>query len=286
MLARAQPLLGTLVEIKLIAGDHDTELLASNAAFAEIAEIHHLMSFHEPESDISRLNCNGSRCPVQVDPRTFEVLLIAQQLSNASNGMFDCTVGAHLIALGFLPAPGCRNLPVKDASYRDVILLEDHRVQFSRSLRIDLGGIAKGYAVDRAIQVLREHGIHSACVNAGGDIRVIGDHPWPVSVRLPYDQSRVSRLSRFQDAAIATTAGYYSEKIVDGVTVSPLIDPRTGYSHIHNYSVSVIASSCVYADGLTKIIWLTGDEHHPLLRQFHARAFIMKEKQEKIYAVA
>ncbi|HTT07268.1 MAG TPA: FAD:protein FMN transferase [Gammaproteobacteria bacterium] len=273
MLVRARPLLGTIVEIRAAGRDAESGSRAVTAAFEAIAQVHQLMSFHEPESDVSRMNRFAHRETVKVDPRTWEVLTCALQLSRQSKGLFDCTIASRLMQLGYLPAvPGL--YANDDVTYADLELLDDYRVHFLRPLTIDLGGIAKGYAVDRAIKQLQMHGIEAACVNAGGDLRVIGDRDWPVGIRLPDDPRRAFSAIKIRDEAVATTANYFSTRIKNGVTISPLIDRRTGMCRVEDQSVSVIAHSCMLADALTKIVWLSDNHEHPLLSRYGARAIM------------
>ena len=143
-----------------------------DAAFEAVASVHRLMSFHEPDSDVSRLNRLASVHPVSVDPWTYEVLRIAVELHFRSRGAFDITIAPDLQALGLLPGLGEGSRDVPEArSANQVELLGDKMVRFAGpGIRIDLGGIAKGFAVDRALDALRGFGIVNGLVNAGGDL--------------------------------------------------------------------------------------------------------------------
>ena len=185
---RARPLLGTFVEIAVTnAGSGDADV-AIDAAFDAVAEIHRLMSFHDPDSDVSRLNRNGSTQAVIVNRRTYQVLQMAIDLHRRSNGLFDIAVAAALQRLGLLPGPwsAMPSNPMERATAEMIELLPKRRVRFRHpQLQIDLGGIAKGYAVDRATEVLRGHGIESGVVNAGGDLSVFGTGAHVVHLRDP-----------------------------------------------------------------------------------------------------
>src|SRR6266851_1934957 len=174
---RARPLLGTLVEITVGGSTPPRAAPAIEAAFAAVERVHRLMSFHEAASDVSRLNRCAAREPVAVDPWTFAVLRESLELSRISDGAFDVTVGSELVRWELLPPPGEAG-PSKGegaGSWADLELLPLRRVRFRRPLIIDLGGIAQGFAVDRAIEPLRTAGMPWAVVNAGGDLRVFGD---------------------------------------------------------------------------------------------------------------
>ncbi len=178
---RARPLLGTIVEIQA-SGNDAVSARAISAGFAAIEKVHRLMSFHEPQSDVSRLNFGANRCVIKVHPWTWKVLKTAQRLSSASDGVFDITVAPTLAAWGFLPQSGQKD---PDATWRDIFLEENCGVRFARNLSIDLGGIAKGFAVDRAVEAMRRNGVRRGFVNAGGDVRVFGRNKHIVQLRHP-----------------------------------------------------------------------------------------------------
>ena len=182
---RARPLLGTLVEITARGGAAPRVAEAVDAAFAAIAAVHRLMSFHDRASDVTRLNRCAARTPVRVHAWTFAVLREAQEVAQASAGLFDVTVASVLTRHRLLPGTPGAPVPHRSASFRDIRLLPGLRVRFSRPLLLDLGGIAKGFAVDRAIDCLRAAGVCSGVVNAGGDLRCFGPVPHRVHVRDP-----------------------------------------------------------------------------------------------------
>ena len=151
-LRRAQPLLGTYVEIRGRAQDELCVRRGLQAGFAAIAYVHRLMSFHDASSDVSRLNRDGFHKAVSVDEWTWRVLSHAQKFAESSGGAFDVTIAPLLSKWGYLP----RGQPADEsASFRDVILESRCRVRFRKPLSLDLGGIAKGFAVDRAVESLR-----------------------------------------------------------------------------------------------------------------------------------
>ncbi len=154
-------------------------------------------------------------------------------------------------------------------------LLPGNRVRFHRPLQIDLGGIAKGFAVDQAIAALRSDGASSGCVNAGGDLRVFGPTPSLIHVRHPLRPGETMPLVRLADAALATSAGYHSRKRRHGRWLTPLVDPRDGRPCTECVSVSVQAPSCLIADALTKVLMILGDASLPILRQHAATGFIL-----------
>jgi thiamine biosynthesis lipoprotein len=140
---------------------------------------------------------------------------------------------------------------------------------------IDLGGIAKGYAVDAAVAALQTKGVQSACVNAGGDLRVLGDVPFDISVRDPRDPVAMALSIPIRNGALATSGAYFSRQHIDGELRSALIDGRNAAALTDEFSVSVEAPTCMIADALTKVVAATRDREHPLLARYEARARII-----------
>jgi len=281
---RARPLLGTIVEIAVAntapAGAADASTEASTeaafcAAFGVVERVHRLMSFHEPSSDVSRINAAAPGVEVDVDPSTFEVLARAIELGEASGGAFDITIAPALVRRGFLPRPAARAADPA-ASFRDLLLRRPAAVCWRRPGWIDLGGIAKGYAVDRAIDALRARGVPSALVNAGGDLRCFGAAQ-PIHVPLPGKEGRYVALGMLDDAAIATSSGTYTARWIEGRRRDPLADRTIADCIAWAGSVSVAAPDCTTADALTKIVGLDPQRAPALLARLGAQASILSE---------
>ncbi len=269
---RARPLLGTLVEIAA-EGDGADLPAAIEAAFAAIAAVQRLMSFHDPDSDVSRINAAAAGDAVTIDAQTFQVLRCARQISERSDGVFDVTVAPVLVDGGFLPP--CRGGTKLDAAgYRDLDLLPGRRTRWCRKGWIDLGGIAKGYAVDCAVAALAARGVASGVVNAGGDLRCFGE-PQPVHVRHPDEPTALIALGWLADAALAGSAGYFSSVERRGRTIDPLVDPRERCCKRWDGSVSVVAPDAMTADALTKVVRLAPDRAPEILAHFGAQAIVV-----------
>ncbi|TWB23724.1 thiamine biosynthesis lipoprotein [Nitrospirillum amazonense] len=269
---RARPLLGTLVEVRIDACDssHGGGVEAAlAAAFAAVTQVQALMSFHDPDSELSRLNRLGHRLPVSLHPWTADVLRRAQALHRATGGLFDPAVAPALAALDFLPAPLAA--APRGGSIADLVV-GDGVACGVRPLWLDLGGIAKGYAVDRAVDALRMRGVRAGAVNAGGDLRLFGATPQPVVVRDPVDPARHWSLGEFRDIAIATSAGYYAARSTADGLVMPIIDPRDNRAVAVGPSVTVLADECATADALTKAVMLSGTPSPAWLQDFGAQA--------------
>lgn len=259
-ISRCKPLLGTYVRLTLTAdAARDTLLAMSVRAFARIQRVERLMSFHDPDSELSRLNRLAHRRPCPVSAETAAVLRQAQRLSRASHGLFDISIAPALIRQGLLPAI---NADIDEsANWRD-LRLENGRVSFAKKMLIDLGGIAKGYAVDQAMSVLSDD--VDAVINAGGDIRMNRWRDKTVSIRYAASGHDQTVEAPMRAAAIASSASYY----LNGK--SAIIAPGQRQAPASPYVYSVFASNCMLADALTKIAFLSGGRHD-LIRASGAR---------------
>lgn len=270
-LRRARPLLGTIVGIQA-TGPHENVLRpAISAAFAEVARLHGLMSFHEPGSDVYRLNSEARHGPVEVAPETYQVLETAAALHAASCGLFDISIAAALVARRQLPDLHYQRANDTRVSAREIELLPDCRVRFARPLLIDLGGIAKGYVVDRAITLLSRHPeVKSALINAGGDIRVTGLAHERIHIRHPLVGSGLLPSIRLHDAAIASSAadGMRPREARQGPHANPL-RPDAPPRHA---AVSVVSPTCMLADALTKVLMAGGREGIDVVSAFGSAA--------------
>jgi FAD:protein FMN transferase len=245
---RARPLLGTFVEIAVRAPNETVLRRAIAVGFIAVAEVQRLMNRHDPTSELSRLNREAVRSKVALHGWTLEVLRAAQKFAEESHGAFDVTTGSA-------------------GSWRDVAIDENGRVSFRQPLTIDLGGIAKGFAVDRAVEALKKAGAISGIVNAGGDLRVFGDNSQAIQVRHPVDPGRAAGTVHLRNRALATSASYFAPA---------LFDRRTGQALADEISVTVAAPDCLTADALTKIALALREEARVLLIRHGAEAFLLE----------
>jgi thiamine biosynthesis lipoprotein len=262
-------IMGTRCAVQLWAEDTAAGEASIEAVFAEMRRIDALMSTYKPDSEVSRVNASAATAPMAISAELFALLETSQQYSRLSNGAFDITYAS----VGYLYDYRARQRP-DDASIAAALPGVDFRqlrldpvrrtVAFGRpGMRIDLGGIAKGHAVDRGIEVLRSRGVARAMVNAGGDTRVIGDRfgqPWVIGIRHPDRSEEVVLRIPLVDAAFSTSGDY--ERFFDegGVRYHHILDPKTGESPHSARSVTVIASTATRTDGLTKSVFILGPE--------------------------
>jgi len=271
---RARPLLGTFVEVAVFAAGPNGHA-AIDAAFAAVAKVHRLMSFHDPDSDISRLNREASARAVTVDPWTFEVLQTAVELHGRSNGAFDVAVAPALQELGLLPRHEDRVSPHRSRCGA-IELRPACAVRFrDPCIRIDLGGIAKGFAVDRAVEVLRQSGAAGGLVNAGGDLAAFGPMSHAIHLRDPRDARIVMGEVAVTDGALASSGGGLDPFFSWQVAAPRILDPRTGRPPRSVVGAAVRAPSCMVADALTKIVMIEGESAGALLTHFRAAALLV-----------
>lgn len=226
------------------------------------------------DSEISRLNRNAHLQPVQVNPLTYAVLKRAQKLFTESEGLFDCTVADTLVSWNMLPDH--HHHRSTSSTQAQVQLLPDFHVYYHDSLLLDLSGIAKGFAVDLAIHILKQHGVQSAIVNAGGDLRVLGQQPEPIFIRNPANLQQLLPMGELSNGAFATSGSYYSEQRFENQTVSALVNPLIRQAITKPFSYSVIAPTAWLADGLTKVLAISSNIEHPCLQRFGATGIIIE----------
>ena len=281
---REAAIMGTRIAVEVWHEDAGRAEAAIDAVFAEMHRIDELMSHYKPESQLSRINRDAATAPVKVDAELAGLIARALEFSELSGGAFDITYAS----VGYLydyrerrhPSEAQIQAALPAVSWRHVVVdREASTVHFLMpGVRIDLGGIAKGHAVDSAIQILRARGIQNGTVTAGGDSRILGDRrgrPWVVGIRHPDDPNRVIARIPLEDAAISTSGDYERYFDEGGVRYHHIIDPRTGKSPVGVRSVTVIGPNATLTEGLTKSVFVMGPE----------RGLALVESQEDVDAV-
>ena len=248
-------------------------LHAVEQAFAALARVQSLMSVHDADSEVSLLNREAATRPVRVSRDTYTVLQGGLAVAAESGGAFDFTVAPVLARWGLRD----RRLRVPHAGdWRDVELLPRQRVRFARPLALDLGGIAKGFAVDLAIARLQATGLTAATVNAGGDLRTFGPRAAVVHLRDPRAPQRFAHKIEISDCAVATSSPCFTERRWRGQLVSHLIDPQNGRATTGASSVTVRAPECWLADALTKVVLHAPQLAEKILARHEAEAFVFR----------
>jgi thiamine biosynthesis lipoprotein len=260
---RCKPLLGTYVEISAEIDD------AIDQAFSAIQLVQDLMGFHNPNGELSQINARAHIEPIEVHAWTFQVLRTAQELCTSTNGMFECGVGGKLVNSGLLPKHS-KYTDLFCGSIMDIELTEPNLVSSKTPLTLDLGGIAKGFAVDKAVEALQQCGVTSGYVNAGGDLRVFGNVSQKVHVRNPSNRGELITLGSIENGAIATSGLYYCDH--SRLNQGHIVNPQTMEQIEFSESYSVIAPECIYADALTKVFAISKNNSHPCFQKHSAQA--------------
>lgn len=277
LVKKAKIYLGTIVEITV--ADQDKSIDAINSAikkaFAEIGRVEALLSRFNPESDISKINSIAWIRPVKVSPETIALLEKSIMFSGLTDGAFDITVYPLMKLWGFvgkdkpgIPEPEQLKEALGKVGYQNINILKQEQSVFLglEGMSLDLGGIAKGYAVDRAIAVLRQEGIRNALVNAGGDIYALGNRfdkdslrRWRIAVQHPRKSNAILTTLEIQDKAVATSGDYQKYIEIEGRRFSHIINPDTGFP-VEGVpcSVTVLAEDCLTADALATSVFILG----------------------------
>jgi thiamine biosynthesis lipoprotein len=270
-LRRSQPLLGTFVVINAYGSDHSSLDVAATAAFHEIRRVESLLTIHQTNSELARVNATAAHAPVRVSEELFFVVETALRIAEQTDGSFDVTIRPVADLWGFiwkeyrLPSAIELTNALRHVGFRHVELDRAQRtIRFRQpGGSIDLGGIGKGYAVDRALEILRQHGVTNALVRAGGDLRVIGAPPgesaWRVQIEDPAKSGQRTTIM-LRDAAVSTSGNYENFFVVDGRRYAHVLNPRTGLPVENVAACSVIAQSCIESDAMATALMVLGPQ--------------------------
>jgi thiamine biosynthesis lipoprotein len=262
-------IMGTRIVVELWAEDAVSATKAIDAVVDEMERIDREMSTYKTTSEISRVNADAGKKPMRISAELFGLLKTSLEYSVLTDGAFDITYAS----VGFMydfrahkkPSEQDIAIALPAVNYKHVVLNEKERtVFFSKpGVRIDLGGIGKGYAVDRGIEVLQLYGVKQALVTAGGDSRIIGDRsgkPWVVGIRHPDDKNKVIAKIPLTDTAMSTSGDYERYFDDNGVRYHHILDPRTGRSASLVRSATILAPTATRSDGLSKVAFVLGAE--------------------------
>lgn len=265
--------MGTVAHILVVAQNQSQADAAIGAAFDKIYDIEHLMSDYDPNSQLSLVNREAFDRPVKVDDGLFEVLTAAKLYSCMSGGAFDVTVGP-VVQLwrkakdnGAAPSPEALAKAKEAVSYQNLVLDADNKtVQFSKKgMFLDLGGIAKGYAIDKAIEILQAAGLKGGMVDIGGNLRCFGTpangkRHWLIGLQDPQNEDNILMKLNMDNMAVATSGDYRRFVVIDGQTHSHIINPATADSAQDLSSVTIIAPTAMQTDALSTAVTVMGDQ--------------------------
>jgi thiamine biosynthesis lipoprotein len=268
-MSRDEAIMGTAIRVELWHEDRRAGEAAMDAVMAEMHRVDRAMSPFKPDSELSRINREAAHGPVRISKEMFNLITRAIEFSEMSEGAFDITFSSvgylYDYRKGTKPTDAEIQKALPGINFHYLLLdREQQTIRFARpGVRIDLGGIAKGYAVDNGIALLKQRGIKEALVSAGGDSRVLGDRhgrPWMIGIRDPRNKEGTVAVIPLADAAISTSGDYerYFEK--DGVRHHHIINPKTGKSANGVRSVTIIGPDATTTEGFTKSVFILGPE--------------------------
>ncbi len=274
-----RPVMGTFANVIALAPDLHIAKNAVEKAFGEFEKVEKLMSSYRTDSQINKVNDNAYNQPVQVSDDTFEVIKKAIKFSKLTNGAFDITV-APLVEL-FKKAEDVNSLPRKNEienarskiGFQKLILdIVNKTVKFSvEGMKIDLGGIAKGYAIDTAVEAMKNAGAAGGMIDIGGDIRVFGEppngrHSWLIGLQNPdITKTDIAKdnyllVLKLNNTAVATSGDYRRFYFIEGQKFSHIFDAHTGYNANKLPSVSIITENAAKADALATAVSVMGKD--------------------------
>jgi len=290
---KSKALMDTFITITVVSDSEATAGAAIEKAFVRLEQFGNMINFFSPDSELSMVNNNAGVAATHVSPETLEVIDKALYVAEKSGGAFDPTIGPIMQLWDFHKntkpedAEVKRRLPL--VNYRNVRIDRKHSTVFltRKGMLLDLGGIAKGYAADLAVETLGKQGIRSGIVAVAGDIKAFGyrpdGKPWNIGIKNPRQKGEKDEIIAtipLSDKAISTAGDYERFFIMNGQRYHHIMNPATGYPAYGTRSVSVVADKGVFADGFDNAIFVLGPEKgrkliEQLNRDFPADAFII-----------
>lgn len=266
---QARRIMGTFCEVQVYHADADEAARVIGAALDEMQRVEHLLSNYAPTSELSAMNREAATAPFRATDELFGFVKLCREYFLVTHGTFDPTVGPLVRAWGFFTAQPAKPPEEQIAAAKAMsgfarIRLDDaaRTVSYAvQGLELDPGGIGKGYAVDRAVGVLRRAGITSALVSAGGSTLYAIGHPpgrsaWTLGIGDPSNREQPVRIVHLRDASVSTSGVSQRFVVVDGHRYSHIFDPRTGDPLEGMCQVSVVAASATESDALTKAAFI------------------------------
>ncbi len=267
---KSEILMDTIVSITVVSTSKEKAEAAIDRAFKELKRLEGLLNFYSEESEIAKINRNAGMRPVKVSPETYEVVDRARTISEKTGGAFDITIGSISVLYDFVrkKRPSLQKiqglLPL--VGYKKLVLNPEERTVYlkEKGMKIDPGGIAKGYAADRAVEILKKAGIKAALVAIAGDIRCYGTKPdggdWIVGIQNPRAEKGedVFATIRLKDMAISTSGDYQRFFIENGKRYHHILDPSTGLPAEGLISVTVVGPLATYTDSLATAVFVKG----------------------------
>jgi thiamine biosynthesis lipoprotein len=289
--------MGSAYSVVVYGEDRTRMEEAVDAAFAEVQRLDQMLSNYKPESELSEINRYAGERPVPVTQEMFDLLAACVEYSRESEGAFDITVGPLMKVWGFYKGTG--RLPhhaeilgaMERVGYRNIVLDATHRtVRFAKEGgELDPGGIGKGYAVDRMVEVLKKYGIQTALVSASGSsIYGLGTPPdekgWKVEIRDPKNEKKSVAEVYLKNESMSTSGNYEKFFRAEGRIYSHIMDPRTGWPAQGVLSVSAVTPRTIDSEAWTKPLFVNGPVWASKHKPAGLRAFFCEDTPEQTCA--
>lgn len=289
--------MGSAYSVVVYGEDRTRMEEAVDAAFAEVQRLDQMLSNYKPESELSEINREAGQRPVAVTQEMFDLLAACVDYSRESDGAFDITVGPLMKVWGFYKGTG--RLPhraeivgaMERVGYRNIVLDAAHRtVRFAKEgVELDPGGIGKGYAVDRMVEVLKQYGMQTALVSASGSsIYGLGAPPgekgWKVEIRDPKNEKKSVAEVYLKDESMSTSGNYEKFFRAEGRIYSHIMDPRTGWPAQGVLSVSAVTPRTIDSEAWTKPLFVNGRDWALKHKPAFLRAFYCEDTPEQTCA--
>ncbi|MDH4231278.1 MAG: FAD:protein FMN transferase [Nitrospirota bacterium] len=289
---KSKALLDTFVAITVVADSKETAEEAIDNAFDVIEKFGELINFYSDKSELSAVNRNAGIREVKVSPETLDIIEKAVYIAERSGGAFDPTIGPEIQLWDFFnkirPSDADIRKNLSLVNYKNIIIDKGNSTVFlkKKDMLLDLGGIAKGYAADLAVQALKEKGISAGLVAVAGDIKAFGlktdKKPWTVGIKNPRQKSSEDEIIakiHLSGKAISTSGDYERYFMLNGQRFHHLLNPRTGYPAYACQSVSVIADQAVMTDAFSTALFILGPEKGlELAKEMGIDALIIDDK--------
>jgi thiamine biosynthesis lipoprotein len=268
----SQFLLDTLVRISVYDQKHLKKQIRRtiDQTFDLMRKLEGETSVHVDTSEVASIVQNAGRNPVNVSEETIWILKKSQKISEQTNGTFDITIGLIKELWGFdrvpfqIPDSGEIQKLLAHVNYQDVMIKDSTVMLRASPMRIDLGGIAKGYIIDRAVTFLKEKGMQSGIVEAGGDLRIWGNHPnrdkWKIGIKHPRKPNALIGVLNTTAISVATSGDYERFFMKDGKRYHHLLNPKTGYPASDCISVTIVSENALLADAYATSVFILGPE--------------------------
>lgn len=269
LVSEERVLMGTQVVVKAVGNDRQQLQDAVNDAFDEVSRLERLMSNFMPDTELSRINQQAGKAPAPVSRELLWVIKRSHFFSELSHGAFDISFASvgklWNFRAGVIPEATAIRSHLPFVNYRQIQIDDERSTVFlpSSQIEIGLGGIGKGYAMDRAMAVLNEHGIHNAMVMAGGDTLIRGRNGtdlWQIGLRDPNKVDGILAVLPLEDQAISTSGDYERFFVKDGVRYHHILDTKTGYPATQCRSVTILAPDAITSDALSTTVFVLGPE--------------------------